>query len=68
MAYSSAISGEIGQMLIALGIPNNFFIDDDLQVKRGKLASQGAAVVAEAVMTGWASSPRPRSGKAPRVS
>ena len=51
VAYSSAISGEIGQMLIALGIPNNFFIDDDLQVKRGKLASQGAAVVAEAVMS-----------------
>ena len=51
VAYSSAISGEIGQMLIALGIPNNFFIDDDLQVKRGRLSSRAAAVVAEKVMT-----------------
>ena len=50
VAYSSAISGEIGQMLIALGVPNNWFIDDDLQVQRGELPSQASAVVAETVM------------------
>ena len=36
VAYSSAISGEMSHMIVAWGIPNNYFIDDDLGVVRGK--------------------------------
>ena len=36
VAYSSAISGEMSHMIVAWGIPNNYFIDDDLGVVRGR--------------------------------
>ena len=36
VAYSSAISGEMSHMIVAWGIPNNYFIDGDLGAVRGK--------------------------------
>ena len=35
VAYCSALSGEMSSMLLAHAIPNNYFVDDDLIVKRG---------------------------------
>ena len=47
VAYASALSGEMCQMLLALGVVNNFFIDDCLQMAFGSRQALAAAVLAE---------------------
>jgi len=46
VAYSSALSGEMSQMLLAHGVANNYFVDDDLLVVRGRRRSMAAKQLA----------------------
>ena len=47
VAYCSALSGEMSMMLLALGLPNNYYIDDDFILQRGRKRSVAAKQLAQ---------------------